>query len=63
MDKILELLPQLPQIWAVAQDVLGAAAALVTALIALFLVIPGEQPEKALKAVAEALAKISVKKK
>ena len=43
------------------QAVLSALVAVVSALIALFLIIPGEQPEKALKSVADFLAKFSKK--
>ena len=43
------------------QVVLSALVAVVGALIALFLVIPGEQPEKGLQSVADFLAKFSKK--
>lgn len=39
----------------------GAAMAVTTALIALFMLIPGEQPEKALQAVVDFLKKFSAK--
>lgn len=42
-------------------EMLGAASTIVVGLIALFEVIPGDQPEKTLRAVVEALAKISRK--
>ena len=43
------------------QPIMGAASQVVAALIALALLIPGEQPEKALKGLADLLAKISKK--
>lgn len=41
--------------------VLGALTASVSALIALFLLIPGEQPEKFLQKILDFLAKLSLK--
>jgi hypothetical protein len=40
---------------------IAAVVAVLTALIALFMLIPGEQPEKALKAAVDFLAKFSLK--
>lgn len=40
---------------------IAAANAVLLALIALFLLIPGEQPEKALRIIADFLAKFSKK--
>ena len=54
MEKLLGLLGKLPEI-------LAYTSAATAALIALFLVIPGEQPEKALKKFADLLAKFSNK--
>ena len=42
-------------------EILGAINGLILALIAIFALIPGEQPEKALKAVAGIIAKFSRK--
>jgi len=42
-------------------EFLGALTAVLSALIALFLLIPGEQPEKALQAIVDFLKKFSVK--
>lgn len=39
----------------------GALTAVLSALIALFLLIPGEQPEKTLQAVVDFLSKFSAK--
>ncbi len=52
-------------LWIIAnyQLIITAIAAVVSALIALFLLIPGEQPEKALRKIADFLAKFSNKSK
>jgi hypothetical protein len=42
-------------------EILGAINGLILALIAIFALIPGEQPEKTLKAVAGIIAKFSRK--
>ena len=42
-------------------EILGAAYGLILALIAVFAIIPGEQPEKTLKAVADIVGKFSRK--
>jgi hypothetical protein len=54
MDQILVVLAKLPEI-------LGLANAVLLPLIALCMVIPGEQPEKALQAVVDFIAKFSKK--
>jgi len=41
--------------------VVSAVVGVLTALIGLFMLIPGEQPEKALKAVVDVIAKFSRK--
>lgn len=61
MEQILPLLANLPAIWAAVLVVLGAVSALLTALVALFVLIPGDQPEKALQALADTVKKISLK--
>jgi hypothetical protein len=43
------------------EQLIGATSALLTAIIAISLMIPGEQPEKALKAIVAMLEKISKK--
>lgn len=60
MDKALEIINK---IIAEGGLYLGAVDAVILALIALFLLIPGEQPEKFLKGVADFLAKFSRKPK
>lgn len=49
--------------WIVASgpNFLAAVMAVLSALIALFMLIPGEQPEKALQGIVEFLAKFSKK--
>lgn len=54
MDLILEILGDLPMY-------LGLAVQLLTALIAIALVIPGEQPEKFLQSVLDFITKFSKK--
>ncbi len=54
MDTVVEILNQAPM-------VLAAVVAILTALVSLFLLIPGEQPEKFLKGAADFLAKFSRK--
>lgn len=61
MENLLPLLANLPAIWQAVIVVLGAASALLTALIALFVLIPGDIPEKQLQAVVDAIKKISLK--
>lgn len=60
MEKVLEILN-----WAIASgpNFISAVVAVLAALIALFALIPGEQPEKALQKVVDFLAKFSVKPK
>lgn len=49
--------------WIIAnwQEVLIAVQGILTAIIALALIIPGEQPEKTLKKVVDLIAKLSKK--
>lgn len=51
--------------WALASgpNIIAATLAVLSALIALFLLIPGEQPEKTLQGIVDFLAKLSIKKK
>ena len=42
-------------------EIMGAVSGLLAALIVIFELIPGEQPEKALRSVADLLAKFSRK--
>lgn len=49
------------QIMAKAQDILGQVVVIITALIAIFMVIPGDQPEKALQKVLDFIKKFSKK--
>ena len=60
MQQVLEILN-----WAMASgpNLLAAVMAVLVALIALFALIPGEQPEKFLQGVVDFLAKFSVKPK
>lgn len=60
MEKVLAILN-----WAVASgpNMIAAFMAVISALIAFFMLIPGEQPEKALQGVVDFLSKFSVKKK
>lgn len=50
-------------LFAHGQELVSGAAAVCAGLVAIFLLIPGEQPEKAIKAVGEFLAKFSRKPK
>jgi len=54
MDTFLEIVSNLPQY-------IIALNGVIVALIALFMLIPGEQPEKAMQKVVDFLAKISRK--
>lgn len=56
MEQVLAIIALLPQYF-------DAIVAVLLALIALFILIPGEQPEKALQAIVNFIAKISFKKK
>ena len=56
INNILQIVSQLNWL-----EILGAVNGLLLALIAVFALIPGEQPEKALRAVAALLSKISRK--
>lgn len=49
--------------WVVAHyaEIISAVVAVLSGLIALFTLIPGEQPEKALQAVVDFIAKFSKK--
>jgi hypothetical protein len=58
MDKVLELGKYLLANW---EAILMALNGLVAALIAVALLIPGDQPEKSLRAVADFLARFSRK--
>jgi hypothetical protein len=60
MEQLLEIGKWLIANWA---EVLGSVTAVLVALIALFELIPGEQPEKTLYAIVDWLKKFSVKKK
>jgi hypothetical protein len=59
MDSVLQWLK-----WAVENgpQVISAFVGVLTAMIALFLLIPGDQPEKFLQGVVDFLAKFSIKK-
>lgn len=57
----MEIIQKLLGLISQAQPIIGALDAVILALIALFLLIPGEQPEKALRSVAALLEKISKK--
>lgn len=54
MEQILVLIGKLP-------EYLGLVSAVLVALIALFMVIPGDQPEKALQSVLDIIKKFSKK--
>lgn len=58
MDKVLEIGQ-----WIIAnyQVVISALVAVLGGLITIFLLVPGDQPEKFLKTVVDFLAKFSVK--
>lgn len=43
-------------------ELISALVAVLTALIAVFAIIPGDQPEKALQGVVDFISKFSVKK-
>lgn len=60
MEKIVEVAK-----WCVAnwQNALAAVNMVVLGLVGIFMLIPGDQPEKSLKAVADFLAKFSKKPK
>lgn len=45
------------------QAILSGLVAIATGLIAIFLLVPGEQPEKALQAFVDFVSKFSLKKK
>ncbi len=61
MDFVLDLVGKGPELLAAALVVLGAFTAFLTALIGLFMLIPGDQPEKALQAVVDLLKPFSKK--
>ena len=61
MDFVLGLLDKGPELMTAALVVLGAFTTLLTALIGLFMLIPGEQPEKALQAFVNLLKPFSNK--
>lgn len=61
MEMIQPVLDLLAWFYANYAALIGAAVVAINALIALFMIIPGEQPEKALKAVVEFLSKFSRK--
>jgi hypothetical protein len=54
MEQVIVILQQLP-------IYIAAFVAVLTALIGFFMLIPGEQPEKALQAVVDFLSKFSKK--
>lgn len=56
MDSLLAILGQIPLI-------LGQAAVAISALIALFMLIPGEEPEKSLQKLLDVIKKFSKKPK
>lgn len=58
-----QLLAVIQAILAAAPVILGAVSSLLLSLIAIFALIPGDQPEKALQALVDAIAKISNKPK
>jgi hypothetical protein len=49
------------QIIAKAQDVLGSVSLVLTGLIAICMMIPGDQPEKALQSILDLIKKFSKK--
>ena len=60
MDSLLDIVKFLIE---VGPQILSAVIGVLSALIALFLLIPGDQPEKALRAAVEFLSKFSKKPK
>jgi len=58
MERVLEIVNW---IFANGPHFISALVAVLSALVALFLLIPGDQPEKALKGIADFLAKFSKK--
>ena len=60
MEKVIEVLKELV---VVGPAIVSAVVAVLSALIGLFMLIPGEQPEKALRGAVEFLAKFSSKPK
>lgn len=58
MDKVLEIVKW---ILAVGPELIAALIAVLGALIAMFLIIPGPQPEKFLQGIADFLKKFSKK--
>ncbi len=58
MEKVLVIINW---IFASGPNLVSAVVAVISALIALFLLVPGDQPEKALQGVADFLAKFSKK--
>jgi hypothetical protein len=54
MDKLAEIVQQLPAY-------VAAVVGILTALIGLFMLIPGDQPEKALQGVVDFIEKFSKK--
>jgi hypothetical protein len=44
------------------QEVLAALVAILSGLIGIFMVIPGDQPEKTLQAIVDFIKKFSIKK-
>ena len=54
MDQVLDILSKIPEYIPLATGLLGA-------IIAISLVIPGEQPEKALQSIVDFLKKFSKK--
>ncbi len=63
MEMLQKLIALLAKIFADSQVYLAAASALLVALIGLFALIPGDQPEKALQKVVDFIGKLSLKKK
>lgn len=60
MDKALQLIKALIEHGPVY---VSALVAVLSALVALFMLIPGEQPEKSLQKIVDLLARFSAKKK
>jgi len=56
MEKVIAVFQKLPEI-------IGALDAILLALIALFILIPGDQPEKSIRKIADFIGKFSRKPK
>ena len=60
MEQVFAVIKYVGQHW---QEILGALGALFMALIAIFAMIPGPQPEKFLQSIVNIISKFSVKPK